>query len=70
MTSFPNLNTSPAGMAQGLHRHERAVNFYSASRYFAQINDLPFEWRIVTMGGIAHGIDVHILLDVIRSHTG
>ena len=39
---------------QGITRYERALNFYQVSRDYCTQNNLPFNWELIVMGGVAH----------------
>jgi hypothetical protein len=49
-----NLTRSADADRQGIHRHERALNFYEASRNYCTRNNIPFNWDLMIMDGVSH----------------
>jgi hypothetical protein len=41
---------------QGLHRLERAENFYQASKDYCERNNLPFNWELIIMENATHAV--------------
>ena len=48
------LNRTPPAMAQGEHRLARGHYFYRAAKAQAAALDLPFNWTLVVVPGVAH----------------
>jgi hypothetical protein len=50
----PDLTRSESADRQGIQRHERALNFFQASRDYCIRNNIPFNWDIMIMDGVGH----------------
>ena len=48
------LPRGPQAMAQGRFRLERGQNFYRLARDQAAVLKTPFNWKLVTVPGVAH----------------
>lgn len=49
-----NLRRAPEAMAQGAHRFARGQRFFELNRQAAAQQNVPFNWRLVTVPGVGH----------------
>lgn len=52
--NHPQLRRTPEAMKQGKHRFERGQNFFKACQKLADSLETPFNWKLVTVPGVAH----------------
>ena len=66
----PNLRRSYN--EQGLHRYERAMNFFENSGNYARQNNVNFNWELTVMPGVGHNSSrtIPYVLDIITKQKG
>ena len=53
-SAHKSLNRTPPAMTQGEHRFARGHFFYRLAKAQADMRNLPFNWKLVTVPGVAH----------------
>jgi hypothetical protein len=64
-------NLSQSFNEQGLHRYERAMNFFENSGKYARQNNVNFNWKLTVMQGVGHNSSrtIPYVLDIITMAT-